>query len=109
MSRQAVQQGAQILINLTNDAWFGKTRAPYQHQLLVLFRAIEHRVPLIRATNTGVTSVIVPTGQLVSAADIYVEATIVQDIPLLQSTQTFYTRYGDLFALFTVLLMIGGL
>ncbi|RMF87630.1 MAG: apolipoprotein N-acyltransferase [Nitrospinota bacterium] len=102
LAREAVQKGAQVLVNLTNDAWFGPTRAPYQHQLLARFRAIETRRPLIRATNTGVTSVIDPSGTLVAEAKIYIKAAIVQDIPLLK-TETIYTRWGDAFALLTVL------
>ncbi|RMF88726.1 MAG: apolipoprotein N-acyltransferase [Nitrospinota bacterium] len=108
LSREAVRQGAQVLVNMTNDAWFGPTRAPYQHQMLAQFRAIEHRVPLIRATNTGLTSVVDPTGKLVARVDIYVETTLVRDIPLLQ-VQTFYTRYGDLFAFLCIAITLGGL
>lgn len=108
LSRQAVRQGAHLLINLTNDAWFGPTRAPYQHELLARFRAIENRRPLIRATNTGVTSIIHPNGTRGASVDIYTEATITQDIPLL-TIQTVYTQYGDLFAFLTILIVVGGL
>ena len=53
LARQAVRQGAQVLVNLTNDVWFGATRAPYQHRALATFRAVENRVYLVRVTNTG--------------------------------------------------------
>ncbi len=66
LSRKAVRQGANLLINITNDAWFSDTAAPYQHNLLASFRAIENRRYLVRAANTGVSSVITPTGKTAS-------------------------------------------
>lgn len=66
LSRDAVRAGANLLINVTNDAWFSDTAAPYQHNLLASFRAIENRRYLIRAANTGLSAVITPTGKTAS-------------------------------------------
>ena len=63
LARRATRAGAELLINLTNDAWFGNTVAPYQHHLIASFRAIENRRTLIRSTNTGLTAVVSPLGE----------------------------------------------
>jgi apolipoprotein N-acyltransferase len=97
LGRQAVQQGAQILVNLTNDAWFGRTRAPYLHRSLAAFRAVENRVYLVRATNTGLTSIIDARGHEQTALPIYQRETLVHTIQPLRLS-TLYTRFGDWFA-----------
>ncbi len=97
LGRQAVQQGAAFLVNLTNNAWFGPTYAPYQHRLLAAFRAIENRVYLVRATNTGLTSIIDPLGHEHAALPTDQPDTRVHTIEPLR-LPTIYTRYGDWFA-----------
>jgi apolipoprotein N-acyltransferase len=97
LGRQAVQQGAQFLVNLTNDAWFGHTRAPYQHRSLAAFRAVENRVYLVRATNTGLTSIIDAQGREQTALPLYQRETLVHTIQPLRLA-TLYTRFGDWFA-----------
>ncbi len=68
-----VQNGARVLINITNDAWFGRSSAPYQHLAIAAFRAVETRTPLIRAANTGVTAIIDRNGHIRTMTDIFVE------------------------------------
>lgn len=97
LSRQAVHRGAQLLVNLTNDAWFGHTRAPYLHRSLAAFRAIENRVYLVRSTNTGLTSIIDAVGREQVALPIYQRNTLVHTIQPLHLS-TWYTRFGDWFA-----------
>jgi apolipoprotein N-acyltransferase len=97
LARQAVRQGAQVLVNLTNDVWFGATRAPYQHRALAAFRAVENRVYLVRVTNTGLTSVIDVLGREPAALPIFQADTLVHTIQPLRLT-TLYTRFGDWFA-----------
>ena len=97
LGRQAVQQGAQVLVNLTNDIWFGDTRAPYQHRALAAFRAVENRVYLVRATNTGLTSIIDAVGREHATLPLYQTQTVVHDVHPLRLA-TLYTRYGDWFA-----------
>jgi apolipoprotein N-acyltransferase len=97
LARKAVRQGARLLVNLTNDVWFGPTRAPYQHRGLAAFRAVENRVYLVRVTNTGLTSVIDALGRERATLPIYQQATLVHDVHLVQ-LPTVYTRFGDWFA-----------
>ena len=97
LGRQAVRQGAQVLVNLTNDVWFGATRAPYQHRSLAAFRAVENRVYLVRVTNTGLTSIIDAVGREQVALPIFQDATLVHTIQPLRMP-SLYTRFGDWFA-----------
>jgi apolipoprotein N-acyltransferase len=97
LSRQATRQGAAVLVNLTNDAWFGQTHAPYLHRLLAAFRTIENRRYLVRVTNTGLTSVIDALGREQVALPIYTAQTLVHTVQPLRLS-TVYTRWGDWFA-----------
>ena len=97
LARQAVRQGAQVLVNLTNDVWFGATRAPYQHRALAAFRAVENRVYLVRVTNTGLTSIIDALGREQAALPIFQADTLVHTIQPLR-VSSLYTRFGDWFA-----------
>ncbi|MGQ4810421.1 Apolipoprotein N-acyltransferase [Candidatus Entotheonellaceae bacterium PAL068K] len=97
LGRQAVRQGAQLLVNLTNDAWFGHTRAPYTHRMLAAFRAVENRVYLVRSTNTGLTSIIDPLGREQVTLPLYQRRTLVHTLQPLR-LGTVYTRFGDWFA-----------
>lgn len=97
LSRRAVNDGARLLVNQTNDAWFGHTAAPYQHLQLARFRTIENRLSMIRATNSGVTAVVSPTGKLTRQLPTFRRGMIVTDIAL-PEIKTFYTAYGDVFA-----------
>jgi len=98
LSRAAVQNGAELLINITNDAWYGKTSAPYQHFSMAVFRAIETRRALVRSANTGISGFIDPIGRVISETPLFEDAMIGEDIPLM-SGQTPYVRFGDIFAL----------
>ena len=102
LSRRAVNNGARVLVNQTNDAWFGDTAAPHQHLQLARFRSIENRLPMIRATNSGVTAVVSPTGEITSKLDTFTRDMIIADIPL-PVIRTFYTAYGDVFAVFCLI------
>ncbi len=72
--RKFVDQGAQIVTTITNDAWFGKTAAPYQHFSMAVFRAVENRVPVARAANTGVSGFIDSRGRILQTSGIFTEA-----------------------------------
>ncbi|MFC1535065.1 apolipoprotein N-acyltransferase [Thermodesulfobacteriota bacterium] len=97
LSRKHVKKGAKILVNLTNDAWFGMTSAPYQHLIMSIFRAVENRRPLIRAANTGFSAFIDPVGKIVTQGDLFNEEVLFEDIKTGGNSLTFYSRYGDLF------------
>ncbi|MFQ5847469.1 MAG: apolipoprotein N-acyltransferase [Candidatus Methylomirabilales bacterium] len=95
--RRYVLAGADFLVNITNDAWFGDSSAPYQHLSMAALRAVENGVYLVRAANTGISALIAPTGQIVKQSDLFVEA-VLRGRVVPRSGGTFYTRYGDLFA-----------
>jgi apolipoprotein N-acyltransferase len=99
--RQFVKQGANFTINITNEAWFGETAAPYQFMAMSVFRAVENRISIARAANTGVSGFIDPLGRILGTVkiankDIFVEGYLVKDISLSQGG-TFYTKHGDVF------------
>jgi apolipoprotein N-acyltransferase len=95
--REFFRRGANFLVNITNDAWYGRTAAPYQHLAMAVFRSVEHRASLVRVANTGISAVIAPTGRVVWASDLFVEAGTA--VPIARRARgTFYTRFGDLFA-----------
>lgn len=91
LSRAAVERGANLLANLTNDAWFGDTVAPYQHNLIASFRAIENRRYLIRSTNSGLTAIINPLGQTEASLPVFSEGVIESKVALI-SDKTFYNQ-----------------
>jgi len=103
LARQHVQQGADLLVNITNDAWFGHSSAPYQHLAMARFRAIEHRIWLARSANTGISALIAPSGEVVLSGPIFETLQMTGRVGL-GAVPTFYTRFGDLFALACLLL-----
>ena len=98
LARTQTRRGAAILVNLTNDAWFGKTSAPYQHLSMAVFRAIENRRPMIRAANTGFSAFIGPNGHITARSQLFKEEVLTQELHLGPPSMSFYSRYGDLFA-----------
>jgi len=109
LTRQFVRKGAQFLVNITNDAWFGRTAAPFQHISMARLRAIENRVPIARAANTGISGFIDPSGRLIDSSEIFTKA-ILSDTIYLRKTWSFYTQFGDVFTYFclgyTILFLI---
>ena len=95
--RRHVAAGAQVLVNITNDSWFGHSAGPYQHALINAMRAVENRTAVARAATSGVTLFIDPYGRQRQATELFVPAAAVSDVAVARET-TFYTRYGDLFA-----------
>jgi len=95
--RSFVKRGAEFLVNITNDAWFGKTHGPFQHARIAVFRAIENRISIARCANTGVSMFIDPFGRVSGATKIFVRTTVVGTVPS-KLNDTFYTRHGDWFA-----------
>jgi len=87
---------ANLLVNLTNDGWFGNTVAPWQHVRLAQWRAIETRRSLVRATNTGVTTVINPRGEILETLPVFSTGVLKAKVPLMRG-KTFYVRFGDWF------------
>ncbi len=111
LSRDETTHGANLLVNLTNDAWFGRSSAPYQHLEIARWRAVEYRVPLIRCANTGISAVFDATGRVLDLLPLDTTGALtVTVIP--RTSRTFYGTAGDVFAwlcaLTTVLLGVYG-
>lgn len=98
--RQFVRRGSQFIVNITNEAHFGKTAAPYQLVSISVFRAVENRIFVVRCANTGISCIIDPHGRIVDrikddkGQDIFVRGVMSGWIIPLDS-RTIYTRYGD--------------
>ena len=108
--RRLKNEGADFLVNITNDAWFGKTRAPYEHAQNSIFRAVENRMNVVRATNTGLSCFISPEGRLLSTVneqgkEVFVTGRKAQDI-VLRREKTGYTRFGDWFVALAFILIL---
>jgi apolipoprotein N-acyltransferase len=94
LSRAMVQNGADLLVNITNDAWFGRTSAAYQHFSMAVLRAVENRRTLARAANTGISGFVDPNGRLLETTSLFETATATARVPLM-NMQSRYTRWGD--------------
>jgi apolipoprotein N-acyltransferase len=98
LSRKFVSEArANILVNLTNDAWYGRSVGPWQHLWLSQSRAIETRRSLLRVTNTGVTSLINAKGELVQTLPMFTAGAMETEVEILNG-ETYYVRFGDWFA-----------
>jgi apolipoprotein N-acyltransferase len=105
-ARTMTRKGARILLNLTNDAWFGMTSAPHQHLSMAVFRAVENRRPLARAANTGFSAFINIRGEITRTTDLFSEAVISRELVPGSAELTVYGRYGDFFPLFLLALAL---
>lgn len=97
ISRNYRRKGVSLLVNITNDAWFGTTSAPYQHLTMTAFRAVENRLYIVRAANTGISAIIAPTGEITARTSLYEQAVLDGAIHFVRY-RTFYSQYGDIFA-----------
>ena len=91
-ARDATRQGAELLVNLTYDTWFGRSAAQYQHHLIAIFRAIENRRFLVRSTYTGYTAVVNPLGKTIADIPPFSEGKLSVDVTLM-GYQSSYTNY----------------
>ncbi len=95
--RKFVRDGAEFVINVSNEAWFLESGAQDQHRISSVFRAVENRRTVARATNTGRTCVILANGLVASEIDLYKQGVLMAKVPI-RSPLTFYSRHGDVFA-----------
>jgi apolipoprotein N-acyltransferase len=109
--RDFVVRGVDFMVNITNDAWFGKTAAAYQHAANSVFRAVENRRPFARSANTGLSCFIDRTGRIekkvdVSGETLFVRGHITESVNISRDySLTFYTKHGDIFILFCLLIL----
>ncbi|MDP2940960.1 MAG: apolipoprotein N-acyltransferase [Candidatus Omnitrophota bacterium] len=114
LSREFVRRGADFLVNITNDAWYKKTSAPYQHFQASVFRAVENRAYVARAANTGVSGFISPQGKIIALArdaaarEIFVEGYATQEFNVAKKSLSVYSRYGDIFIILCAILCLAG-
>ena len=106
LARADVRAGARMLVNLTNDAWFDDRVAPRQHMRNAVLRAVENRVPLVRAANTGVSCVIEPSGRVAAflsdgAGRTWAPGVLWADVPVPPdgAPLTFQARFGDMYGI----------
>lgn len=97
LARAMAAEGAHLLVSQTNDAWFGRTSAPFQHFSMGVFRAVENRRSLVRSANTGISGYIDATGEIIEQTGLFEDRALTRSVALLD-TPSVYTRVGDLFA-----------
>lgn len=109
--RKMMASGPNVIINITNDNWFGVTHEPMQHLVLAAFRSVEHRRWLVRSTNTGISAFVDATGNIVSQSPLMGASVLIADVPMMRG-ETVYARLGDWFAwlciVMAILLGLGG-
>jgi apolipoprotein N-acyltransferase len=95
--RRSAARSPNLLVNITNDTWFGDTAEPHQHAASARFRAIEHRVDLIRSVNSGISTLVASTGEVLDRTPIFVRTGEIVEARLTEAG-TIYTAVGDSFA-----------
>jgi apolipoprotein N-acyltransferase len=95
LARDWVRQGSGLLVNITNDAWFGHSSAPWQHLAMVRFRAVENRIWIARAANTGISAFVAPSGRVLEATPLFEKAYATLEVGL-GARPGLYARSGDL-------------
>jgi apolipoprotein N-acyltransferase len=103
--RKFYAKNGDFIVTITNDAWFGKTAGPYQHFSMAVFRAIENRKPVIRSANTGISGFIDSNGKILSKTDLFQRLALSEKIKT-DNTLSFYSRYGDLFSYFCIVIFV---
>jgi len=99
ISRRFVREGAEVIVNMTNDSWSGSVAAQMQHMGMAVFRAIENRRSVIRGTNSGMTCTIDPNGRVIDMLEPFREDFLISTVPVYTERTTLYTRWGNWFAL----------
>jgi apolipoprotein N-acyltransferase len=108
LTRREVKLGANVLVNITNDAWYGESSAPYQVLAMAAMRSIETKVPMVRVANTGISAIIEPSGRITDRTPLFKRGTEIEDVSW-RPVRTGYTIVGDLFAEICFVLSIVGL
>ncbi len=104
--RRFVFMGSRLTVNLTNDGWYGRSAAPYQHLAIARLRAVENRRYLLRAANSGISAVIEPSGNIQASTGLFQEQICMGRFAFL-SGKTLYTRYGDVLVFLCAIILFG--
>jgi apolipoprotein N-acyltransferase len=97
LTRREVDEGADVLVNITNDAWYGESSAPYQVLAMAALRSVETKVPMVRVANTGISALIEPSGRITDRTALFKRGTSIVDVSW-RPVRTLYTMIGDVFA-----------
>jgi apolipoprotein N-acyltransferase len=97
LSREEARLGANILVNITNDAWYGRSSAPYQLLAMAAMRSVETKLPMVRVANTGISAIIEPTGQITARTPLFKRGTEIERVGW-RPERTIYAEVGDVFA-----------
>ncbi len=97
--REAIRSGSRLMVNITNDGWFGRSTAPYQHLNLIRYRAIENGMPVARLANSGVSAFIDQYGHYDGNTEIFTDRVVQRKVPL-KTRDTLYSRIGDTVEMF---------
>jgi apolipoprotein N-acyltransferase len=106
MVRRFIRQGSELIVNLTNDGWYGNSAAPFQHLAIARFRAVENRRFFLRSTNSGISAVINPDGRIQASTGILREQVCEGRFDFI-AAKTIYTRYWDVFVLLCAIISVG--
>ncbi len=104
-SRTYKNHSAELLVTITNDAWFGATSAPYQHFSMAVLRAVETRLYLVRAANTGISGIVDPTGKIIATTGLYQKDALKGNVKFVK-IPTIYDKYGDLIVAICFILIL---
>ncbi len=97
LGREFIREGAQVLVNMSNDSWSASVPAEMQHMMIGIFRAVENRRSVVRSTNGGMTVTVDPDGRLLQVLEPFTDAYLIGTVPVVDGPQTLYTRWGDWF------------
>src|SRR5271156_2259713 len=97
LTRREVNEGADVLVNITNDAWYGESSAPFQVLAMAAMRSVETKVPMVRVANTGVSALIEPSGEITNRTPLFTRGTEIVNVSW-RPVRTLYTMVGDVFA-----------
>jgi len=106
--RRFVVDGSEMLTTITNDAWYGRSSAAYQHWEQAIMRSIEQGRYMARAANTGISGFVDPYGRILQKTDLFHPAVLVEDLRFLK-TRTIYGRTGDVIAWLSLMIVIAAL
>ena len=98
-----MRRGAQVLVNMSNDWWSQSIPAEMQHMMIGIFRAVENRRSMVRSTNGGMTMIVDPDGRIVKMIEPFTANYLVGDVPVVSTSETLYTRWGDWFAIIVII------
>jgi apolipoprotein N-acyltransferase len=105
LTRSFVAAGAELLLNISNDAWYGRTSAPYQHMAMAAVRAVENRVPLVRSTNSGISAVVDRSGRIRAQTSLFEEVAFTEVVDIGRGG-SLYAVVGDAFVILCLVLLV---